>query len=119
MTDQSPTSGVAKLQFNYIKSPDYREVLCNGVFGGVAPNQKQISMSIFAERAPIPRTITYDIPTTADGVIRFDERTSQPSHMDSRNGIVRHVECTVYLDLDTAKNLRAWLDDRIATMEAG
>ena len=117
MTDQSTTVPKAKLQFHYLKSPDYREVTCHGVIGGVTPNGKQIFASIFSERGPIPRMVQYELTPTNEGQVQFDEAKDKPTSTDTRTGVIRHVEYTMYFDLNMAKNLRAWLDERIKTLE--
>jgi hypothetical protein len=106
----------AKLQFHYIKSPDYREFGCHGVIGGETPNQK-IWMSLFAERPPLPRLVEFDVHPSATGAIEFDETKNTPSRIDTRSGVIRHVETTAYLDLDTARRIHAWLGDRILQLE--
>ena len=112
-------SRTAKLQFHYIKSPDYREVGCDGVLGGVTPRRK-IVMSLFSERGPIPRLVEYDLHVSGDEKsFEFDEGFATPSHIDTRHGIVRHVEVTSYLDVDVARRLQKWLGDRIAEIEGG
>jgi hypothetical protein len=115
MPDRPPPPK-AKLQFHYLKSPDYREVTCHGVIGGVTPNGKQVCASVFSERAPIPRMVQYEVDAK-DGVIQFEEAKAVPSSTEARQGVIRHVEYTMYFDLDMARNFRKWLDERIKTME--
>jgi hypothetical protein len=116
MANQKPTAVKAKLQFHYLKSPDYREVTCHGIVGGITPNGKQVCLSVFSERAPIPRMVQYDVEPL-DGKVQFDEATAQPTLTEARQGVIRHVEYTMYFDLDMARNFRKWLDDRIKTLE--
>lgn len=113
MADESKTTET--LQFHYIKSPDYREVACHGVIGNPTPNGK-IWAAFYAERTPIPRVVGYPIASVPDGQpTPFNEATAGPPvSIESRRGIVRHVEFTAYLDLDVAERLQKWLGDRIA-----
>ena len=62
-----------KLQFHYIKGPNYRETPCHGAIGGVTP-QKKIWMTLFSERGPIPRVVEFEI-SAPEGVdtIEFNE----------------------------------------------
>ena len=108
---------IGKLQFHYIKSPDYRETACHGALGGVTPQDK-IWMALFSERGPIPRIVEFDVPAPEGAsAIEFNEAQSEPSHTESRAGIVRHVELCTYLDLDVAKRLHEWLGQRIAEIQ--
>jgi hypothetical protein len=109
---------LVKLQFHYLKSTGYRETACHGVIGGVTP-QKKIWMAFFAERGPIPRVVEFEIEAPeGEASVAFNEAAAKPSHVESRAGIVREVEFSAYLDLDTATRLQAWLGDRIAELDA-
>jgi hypothetical protein len=112
MADEPKTP--ENLEFHYIKSPDYREVACHGVIGNPTPNGK-IWMAFFAERLPIPRVVRYPMPSVSEGQsVQFNEATAGPPvSIESRQGIVRHVEFTAYLDLEVAERLQKWLGDRI------
>jgi hypothetical protein len=104
----------AKLQFHYIKGPGYREVPCDGAIGGIAP-RKSIVMSFFAERGPIPRLVEYEVVQEAGtDVVNFNEGAATPTHVETRRGVIRHIEFTTYLDLDVAKRIHSWLGKRIA-----
>ena len=47
--------------------------------------------------------------------MEFNETTAgAPVSVQSRRGIVRHVEFTAYLDLEAAERLQKWLGDTIA-----
>lgn len=113
MADESKTPQT--LQFHYIKSPDYREIACHGIIGSPTPNGK-IWVAFFAQRNPIPRVVEYSMPSVTDGQsVQFNETTAgAPVSVESRRGIVRHVEFTAYLDLEVAENLQKWLGDAIA-----
>ena len=105
-----------KLQFHYIKSPDYREIACHGAIGGVTP-QNKIWMALFSERVPIPRVVEFDVPASEGAeTIKFNEATAVASHTEGRSGVIRHVEFSSYLDLDVAIRLHTWLGERIAEM---
>ena len=108
-----------KVQFNYIKGPNYREVPCHGAIGGVTP-QGKLWLAFFAERGPLPRIIEYEVPAppTETPFVGLNERDSQPTSIDSRQGIIRHVEFSAYLDIDAALRIRDWLTQRISEIEA-
>jgi hypothetical protein len=106
----------ANIQFHYIKSPDYREIACHGALGGPTP-QKLIWMSLFSERFPIPRMVEYPITGELGQEVMFDEAASKPSSIETRAGVIRHVEMSAYLDIETAKRLHRWLGDQITQLE--
>lgn len=104
----------AKLQFHYIKSPDYREIPVHGALGGITA-QRKIWISMFTERGAIPRIVEFDV-LKAEGseVVEFNEAVAKPSHVDTRQGIIRHVEVSAFLDIDVARRIHKWLGERIA-----
>lgn len=113
-----PPASTVDLQFHYIKAPDYQEVTCDGVVGSVTPAGQKICMSVYTERAPIPRMISFTVETADGNIVQFDERSAQPSHVESRQGVVRNVHTSVYLEVDTAKRLIEWLTARVGELEA-
>lgn len=104
-----------KLSFNYIKGPGYREIPCDGAIGGLAP-QGKLWMAFYAERYPLPRIVAYDVPAPTEGQpkVTLNESASTPSYIESREGIIRHVEFCAYLDIDGAERLRDWLTQKIS-----
>jgi hypothetical protein len=113
MADEPKTPKI--LEFHYIKGPDYREVACHGVIGNPTPNGK-IWMAFFAERHPIPRVVRYSMPSVSEGQsVLFNEGAAGPPvSIETRGGIIRHVEFTAYLDIEVAERLQKWLGDKIA-----
>ena len=117
MADKNePGQQPVQLQFHYIKASDYREIPCHGALGGLTPG-KQICMSLFSERGPIPRVVEYDIQGTPGDEVLFTEADRQPSRVETRTGIIRNVHFSAYLNIDTAKQLYQWLGDQIQTAE--
>jgi hypothetical protein len=103
----------AKLQFHYIKGPDYRELACHGAIGGIT-SQRKIWMSLYSERGSIPRLVEFDVEADAGtGTVELNEREAKPSHIEQRGGIIRHVEVTAYLDPEFAQRLHRWLGERL------
>ena len=94
-----------KLQFDYLKSNQHREILVEGVHGGITPKGR-IQMSVFCERQPIPRQITHEFNENQLGPEILSERLS-------RDSIIRSVDATLIMDLETAKVIREWLDAKI------
>lgn len=107
--------GSIKFRFHYIKGPHYREFPCHGAIGSLTP-QGKLWIALYSERYPLPRVVEYQVPMPAEGQtqIQIHERGMTPSHVDSREGVIRHVEASVYLDIEAAERLRDWLDLHIA-----
>ena len=90
----------------FIKSNFFRVIHADGVWGGVTPHMN-IQMSFFSERTPIPKVTTAQV--TPSGIKEINKET--------KIGIIREVEVDVIMDLETAKALRFWLDEKIQAMD--
>ena len=104
-----------ELKFHYLKAKHYRSVHADGFFGGVT-GRKYIHMTIFSERNPIPREVFYPVIGTQDSgfLLIGDENTDKRVGKD---GIIRELEVGVFFDLESAKKLIPWLDDKIKRVE--
>lgn len=99
------------LKFNYIKSNLFRVIHADGVWGGATP-QGRIHVSLFNERTPIPQQTVHEItPEGKLGPEIVGERIT-------KDGIVREVEVEAIMDLDVAKSLAKWLNEKIQIMES-
>ena len=96
------------ITFHYIKSPQFREIFAEGMFGGVTP-RGYISVALFKERFPIPLSVTHT----------FDEqgRLGEETERDSKDGIVRLVEANVYFDRTTALSMIDWLQEKVSELD--
>ena len=121
MVDESEAAAATpvKYQFHYIKAPDYREVPCHGAIGSLTA-QGKLWIAFYAERYPLPRIVEYEVPAPDPGatVVRLNERESTPIYVDTRQGVIRHVEFSAYLDIEAARRIRDWLTQHIAESEA-
>ncbi len=93
-----------KINFDYIKSNQFRVVRVDGVHGGIAPNGHTIQMALFSERAPIPKRETYKLKQG-----KLGERTA----VEQRDAIIREVEVEALIDIETAKRIAEWLKGKI------
>ena len=115
MADEHTTEPY-KLQFHYIKGPAYHEAACHGIIGGPTP-QAKIWMAFFSERHPLPRMVEFHMPQPEPGavVLPFNEReVGAPDFIDTRTGVIRHVEFSAYLDIEIAERMQQWLGEQIA-----
>ncbi len=92
------------IQFDYIKTNNYKECLIDGAHGGITPSGK-VQISFYNERPPIPKSIVHEI--TDDG--KLGKEVSR----ESRDAIVRNVELTAYLDPKAAIALHSWLGKQL------
>ena len=94
-----------ELRVHMIKDPAFREIHADGAFGSVTP-RGYIHFVLYAERAPIPREIVYEVDD--------DGFTEIPELRVSREGIIRELQVGAYLSIDAAEALSEWLRERVA-----
>jgi hypothetical protein len=99
-----------KARFDFIKSPLFRVIHADGVYGGVNP-RGDLFINFFNERFPIPTTIVHELK--ASGELGEEVR----SERETRNAIVREVEVGVHVELGVAKQMVEWLQQKIEIIE--
>lgn len=95
-----------EIKFHLIKTSSYRTYYFDGVFGGLTPKGK-IYAELFVERQPTPTEMVHDIKSD---LTLGDERREQ---RESKDGIIREIECGIMMDLKTAIAFKEWLEDKI------
>lgn len=95
------------INFDYIKSNQFRVIHVDGAHGGVSP-KGFIQMAFFSERAPIPTRETYALE---QGKLGKRKKVVQ------RDAIVREVEVETLIDLQVAKIIVRWLEEKIVQAE--
>lgn len=98
--------------FDYVKGNFFRVIHVDGVFGGANPTGKQICMAVWNERWPIPKQVVHRLSTQGALGDEIGELRV------SRNAIVREVDVELIFDIDCAKQMRDWLNDKIAKAQA-
>lgn len=96
--------------FHLIKSPMFRTIHVDGVFGGTTP-RGFINMGLYSERAPFPKQTTHVL--AEDGTVDkeiVDIRVQ-------RDGPVREIEVNAVIDLRLAKSLIVWLNSKIDALD--
>lgn len=101
-----------EIVFDFIKSPMFRTVAVDGVFGGASPNGRSLTMSVYSERRPIPKQVTHIRNTDYYLGDEIEDRR-QIRQAD----FVRELDATLTFDLITAKSIRVWLDEKISELE--
>ena len=101
-----------KVKFDQIKSPSFRTVHADGVWGGVTP-RGNINMGFYSERSAFPLQVTHAISAEQHlGDEIKEERIG-------RDAIVREIECNVIIDVRFADSLVSWLQDKIKVINSG
>ncbi|HEV7909506.1 MAG TPA: hypothetical protein VGP28_00060 [Methylocella sp.] len=95
-----------EIEFHFEKSHLFRVIHVDGAVGAIAPSSKLIHMSVFSERAPVPKKTVH----TVTGGILGAEVTEK---REGRQGIFREVEVDLVFSAETAIAIRTWLDDKI------
>lgn len=110
LEDQSKPADDTRLCFHYLKTPDFRPIYVDGVYGNVHP-KRRVTMAVYSERLPLPQK-------TVHGFTKNGKLTDEiPEERVSKEGIVRDVSAVLHLDVDTARSVAAWLNERCDEIE--
>jgi hypothetical protein len=102
-----PAPAQAGTQIYYTKSNYFRVIHVDGMYGGPAPALGSMTMTVFSGRTPLPEKATND----ASGNEIVKERVA-------KYGIENELECTLVMNLETAKIMLKWLEGAINRTEA-
>ena len=97
-----------KITFHYIKADNFHSILSTGVIGGITVNSL-IDMNFFTDRVTIPQQLTFEVDK--NGVILNE------CHRETKEGAVREVHFGALINLETAKSLIKWLNEKIDILE--
>src|ERR1035437_6274980 len=92
------------IDLNYLKTHSYRTYFTSGAFGGITP-KGQVYMELYVERGVTPQIVTHQI--NENGSLGKEVKR------DGKVGVIREIECGVIFDIETAKTMKKWLEDRI------
>lgn len=96
--------------YDYVKSSLFRVIHVDGVFGGVTPNGKNLFLTLWNERWPIPKSVAHSLST--------NNEVGEEKNRVTRNAIVREVETQILMDIEIARSTHAWLGDQISRYDA-
>lgn len=102
--------GGKKIEFHYIKSPLYRGIHVDGGFGGLTP-RGLLHLSLYSERKAIPQITVHAVKESTEKGIRLGDEIRE--ERVEREGIVRELEISLYMDMNAALTLRDWLNSRL------
>ena len=92
-----------RITFEFDRSPFFRVVHSNGVWGGITPRQ-ELSISFFSERWPTPRRVTH---TLTEGGLGPETKR------DGSSNILRECEVEVLMSMEDAVVLHGWIGEKI------
>lgn len=97
-----------RVRYNFTKSPLYRDIHIDGIWGGVHPGG-YIQMAVFKDKSHLPNAVEYEV--------NEDGRQSVEASRDVHDSITREIEVDIAMNLNVAILMRDWLSDRIEEME--
>ena len=102
---------LSSVKFHYVKSNFFRVIHVDGAYGGLTP-YGFISCALYSDRQPLPEL--------TENAVREDGIVGQEivEHKKIKDGIEREIEVSIVMNLNTAKALQQWLDDKIKTLES-
>jgi len=114
-TDQTAPPAVmvpqgGRIGYDLMKSHLFRVIYADGVYGGLSP-AGQIRMTLFNERYAIPTHMEHAL--SPHGHVGEEDLSARVC----RSNIVRELEADVVMNLETAKLLHSWLNDKISQLE--
>jgi hypothetical protein len=112
MAAKSPVPGL-EIKVKYTRSPTVQEIPVSGVFGAIS-HSGDVFMAVYSERGELPETATLKVvgdPSKPESLNIVDS-----PDLSGRNE--RTVHAVLHFDVDLARSLRRWLDDKISAFEA-
>lgn len=94
-----------EISVHFVKSAQYREIYADGIWGGGTPHG-MIHIVFFNTRWPTPKVTVHEVKDGAPDKELMDRR-------EGLDGIVRHLEAGVYLNLQDAMVFQQWLGRKI------
>lgn len=100
-----------KLRVYFTKSNFFRVVHADGLVGSVTP-KRDIFISFYNERIPIPDSIVYEL--SPKGAVISEVESER---ITTTKGVIREMEVGVVLDLADARSLIDWLRQMVGEAE--
>ena len=106
MAKSKKSKAVTRVSFEYIKSNFFRVIHADGIHGGLSADL-DIHMAVFSERRPIPKEVVHFV--TGEGTLGKEDLAARKT----RAGMIREVDADIVVDLNTARVVVRWLQERI------
>ena len=97
-----------EVNIHYLKTPSYRSYHVDGAYGGLTP-KGDIYCEFYIDRNVTPQTIVHEIEK--------DGRLGVVKEKIGKDGFIRQIECGIDLDINTARALKNWLEEKIKEYE--
>lgn len=105
-----PAAPTTHLRFHQIRSPHFRVIHADGVWGGPTPHGF-INATFYSERLPIPQEIVIEV--AADG--RAEELVAERV---GREGVLRELEVSIMCAPRVAREFAQWLIKQAEQVES-
>lgn len=92
------------IKITYKRTPNYRTYNIEGIVGGLTPKGK-IFIDLFNEQFPIAEFVTHEL--SENGFL------GKIVNKKVEEGVIREIDCGIYLDIPTAVVIVDWLSARI------
>ncbi len=99
--------------FKYKFADNYNPVYVNGAYGGVS-SRGEIVANFFLERLPLPNSVTHRVGKNGF-VGEIIEEENKPRDLNKSS--IRFVQSGIVVNIETAKEIRDWLDKQIKLLE--
>lgn len=96
---------VETIDIHYLKTNNYRTYHVDGIFGGLTPDSKKLYIELFVQRSATPRKIEHEV---IHGLVG-----KETGKREGKEGLIREIESGIIMDMDVAKVLRDWLNEKI------
>jgi hypothetical protein len=106
LPDGWPTSPPSEVPVYWVKSNFYRTINVDGQFGGASPTPGRIIMGLYSHHVPYPEVTMSDHA----GKEVVEKRVA-------KFGLEHEIEASLSLDINTAKNMIAWLQNAVKNTE--
>lgn len=100
-----------KVEIKYTQPANYRPTFVNGAFGGINP-QKQLVVNFYFENNPTPESQTFEL--NENGKLGNELERKPESDILYIN---REITTGIILDLESAKRISNWLNNKITQLE--
>lgn len=88
---------------HYEKANHFRVIHVDGVIGNVLPSGRGLSVALYSERIPFPKSDVYDIGPDGNMIL------PREGAGERKKGFFREIEISAVMDWETAKSLADWL----------
>ncbi|HEY9833200.1 MAG TPA: hypothetical protein V6D26_21790 [Stenomitos sp.] len=107
---QGENQPLKRVTFNYIKSNFFRVIHVDGVSGGVTPSS-DLFINFYSERRSIPKKLVYELDS--EGSLKREVVEER----DDLNSVIREVDVSAVMTIETAKQLVESLQLMIEAVE--